>query len=298
MVHEEPGTTRDAVDTVVRVEGRPYVLVDTAGLRRKGRTEGALDKLSASSTAEPGTGRSGARRPRRRGRGHHAGRRIAGYAEAAGRAVILVANSGIGRVADRARNRPHAPRAPPVPGRRSHCLHVGEEGTGLRTVRDRRPRRARLRQGDLDRRAESSSRPPWSVVRPEGSTARRSRSSTGPRSGPDRQHSSCSSMTPPRFTSPTSGIWWRARRLRLTGCPVRSVSAGAARRAPSQVVRPELALALGLVLARRARRRGAVGPPDGVEHTTWMSPFERGTPAGRSARPSGGADAPDWGARS
>ena len=47
VVHAEPGTTRDAVDTLVTVEGRPYVLVDTAGLRRKGRTEGALDKLSA-----------------------------------------------------------------------------------------------------------------------------------------------------------------------------------------------------------------------------------------------------------
>ena len=45
VVHAEPGTTRDAVDTLVTVEGRPYVLVDTAGLRRKGRTEGALDKL-------------------------------------------------------------------------------------------------------------------------------------------------------------------------------------------------------------------------------------------------------------
>ena len=47
VVHAEPGTTRDAVDTLVTVEGRPYILVDTAGLRRKGRTEGALDKLSA-----------------------------------------------------------------------------------------------------------------------------------------------------------------------------------------------------------------------------------------------------------
>src|SRR5262249_1716285 len=47
VVHAEPGTTRDAVDTPVTVRGRPYLLVDTAGLKRKGRTEEGLDKLAA-----------------------------------------------------------------------------------------------------------------------------------------------------------------------------------------------------------------------------------------------------------
>jgi GTPase len=46
LVHEEPGTTRDAVDTTIVREGRPYVLVDTAGIRRKGRVSEALEKLS------------------------------------------------------------------------------------------------------------------------------------------------------------------------------------------------------------------------------------------------------------
>jgi GTP-binding protein len=93
VVHAEPGTTRDAVDTLVTVEGRPYILVDTAGLRRKGRTEGALDKLSAVMArrsleradlalvvldAAEGVTTQDAR--------------IAGYAEAAGRAVVLVVN--------------------------------------------------------------------------------------------------------------------------------------------------------------------------------------------------------------
>jgi GTP-binding protein len=93
VVHAEPGTTRDAVDTLVTVEGRPYVLVDTAGLRRKGRTEGALDKLSAVM----------ARRSLERadlalvvidaGEGVTTqDARIAGYAESAGRAVVLVVN--------------------------------------------------------------------------------------------------------------------------------------------------------------------------------------------------------------
>jgi GTPase len=46
LVHEAPGTTRDAVDTAFERAGRPYVLVDTAGIRRKGRVNEALEKLS------------------------------------------------------------------------------------------------------------------------------------------------------------------------------------------------------------------------------------------------------------
>src|SRR5262249_239926 len=34
LVHDAPGTTRDAVDTAFEHDGRPYVLVDTAGIRR------------------------------------------------------------------------------------------------------------------------------------------------------------------------------------------------------------------------------------------------------------------------
>lgn len=43
VVSEEPGTTRDAVDTRVEIEGRPFVLIDTAGLRRKGKLSGKLE---------------------------------------------------------------------------------------------------------------------------------------------------------------------------------------------------------------------------------------------------------------
>jgi GTP-binding protein len=46
LVHDAPGTTRDSVDTAIEVDGRPYVLVDTAGIRRKGRVSEALEKLS------------------------------------------------------------------------------------------------------------------------------------------------------------------------------------------------------------------------------------------------------------
>jgi GTP-binding protein len=47
LVSAAPGTTRDAVDTPVTVGGRPYVLIDTAGIRRRSRVEGALERHGA-----------------------------------------------------------------------------------------------------------------------------------------------------------------------------------------------------------------------------------------------------------
>jgi GTP-binding protein len=46
LVHDQPGTTRDAVDTPFTYGDRPYVLIDTAGIRRKGRVTEPLEKLS------------------------------------------------------------------------------------------------------------------------------------------------------------------------------------------------------------------------------------------------------------
>jgi GTPase len=43
IVSERAGTTRDAIDTRVEVEGRPLVLVDTAGLRRRTKVAGSVD---------------------------------------------------------------------------------------------------------------------------------------------------------------------------------------------------------------------------------------------------------------
>ncbi|MEX1255838.1 MAG: ribosome biogenesis GTPase Der [Dehalococcoidia bacterium] len=47
IVSDVPGTTRDAVDTPFDFEGRPIVLIDTAGLRRPGRLERGLEQHSA-----------------------------------------------------------------------------------------------------------------------------------------------------------------------------------------------------------------------------------------------------------
>jgi GTP-binding protein len=40
------GTTRDAVDTLLEVEGQPFRIIDTAGIRRKGKTGEMAEKLS------------------------------------------------------------------------------------------------------------------------------------------------------------------------------------------------------------------------------------------------------------
>ena len=43
IVSEVAGTTRDAIDTRLEVEGRPVMLVDTAGLRRRTKVAGSVD---------------------------------------------------------------------------------------------------------------------------------------------------------------------------------------------------------------------------------------------------------------
>lgn len=46
IVSAEPGTTRDMVDTVVERSGKNYRFLDTAGIRRKGKTKLIAEKLS------------------------------------------------------------------------------------------------------------------------------------------------------------------------------------------------------------------------------------------------------------
>ncbi len=46
IVSNIPGTTRDAIDTPFEREGKHYVLIDTAGMRRKGRIEELTEQYS------------------------------------------------------------------------------------------------------------------------------------------------------------------------------------------------------------------------------------------------------------
>jgi GTP-binding protein len=47
MVSNIAGTTRDSIDTPITVDDKPYVLIDTAGLRRRGKVYERIEKYSA-----------------------------------------------------------------------------------------------------------------------------------------------------------------------------------------------------------------------------------------------------------
>jgi GTPase len=93
IVSPESGTTRDTVDTVVEYNGKSYRFLDTAGIRRKGKTRLVAEKLSvvmakrhleradiALIVIDASVGVTS----------HDA--TIASYAEQAGRSVIIVMN--------------------------------------------------------------------------------------------------------------------------------------------------------------------------------------------------------------
>lgn len=52
VTFDQPGTTRDAIDVELTLKGRRYVLVDTAGLRRRGRVFESVEKFSVVKTLQ------------------------------------------------------------------------------------------------------------------------------------------------------------------------------------------------------------------------------------------------------
>jgi GTPase len=52
IAFDAPGTTRDAIDVEFERNGRPYTLIDTAGLRRKGRVFETIEKFSVVKTLQ------------------------------------------------------------------------------------------------------------------------------------------------------------------------------------------------------------------------------------------------------
>ncbi len=46
LVSDIPGTTRDAIDSVCEVDGKSYLLIDTAGIRRKAKVSKKIEKFS------------------------------------------------------------------------------------------------------------------------------------------------------------------------------------------------------------------------------------------------------------
>ena len=52
LAADQPGTTRDAIDVPFAYEGKDYILIDTAGVRRKARVSGHIEKLSIVKTLQ------------------------------------------------------------------------------------------------------------------------------------------------------------------------------------------------------------------------------------------------------
>ena len=52
IAYDEPGTTRDAIAVEFEYDGRPYTLIDTAGLRRRGKVFEAVEKFSVVKTLQ------------------------------------------------------------------------------------------------------------------------------------------------------------------------------------------------------------------------------------------------------
>ncbi len=46
VVYDMPGTTRDSIDVPVKLEGKNYTLVDTAGMRKKSRIDDRIERFS------------------------------------------------------------------------------------------------------------------------------------------------------------------------------------------------------------------------------------------------------------
>nr|WP_316046538.1 GTP-binding protein [Planococcus glaciei] len=93
IVSDVAGTTRDAIDTQYEYDGQPYVIIDTAGMRKKGKVYETTEKYSvlrALRAIERSDVVFSCPECRRR----HPGTRqkIAGYAHEAGKAVIIVVN--------------------------------------------------------------------------------------------------------------------------------------------------------------------------------------------------------------
>jgi len=52
IAFDQPGTTRDAIEVEAEWQGRPYTIVDTAGIRRKGKVFESVEKFSVVKTLQ------------------------------------------------------------------------------------------------------------------------------------------------------------------------------------------------------------------------------------------------------
>jgi GTPase len=153
IVSAEPGTTRDAVDTLVQYNDKAYRFVDTAGIRRKGKTKLVAEKLSVVMArknleradialmvvdAEQGVTSNDAT--------------IASYAEQSGSSVIIVMNKW--DLAQQAMANEEARAALLSPGRQKALIAHGKSGGMKRfqgAVRRNKPTNSRTLLEDYEK---------------------------------------------------------------------------------------------------------------------------------------------------
>jgi GTP-binding protein len=93
VVHDMPGTTRDAIDTIVETDDGPIRFVDTAGLRRKSRIDEPTEYFSLVRALEAIDQADAALLLIDASEGvTHQDQRLAERVDAAGSAVVIVAN--------------------------------------------------------------------------------------------------------------------------------------------------------------------------------------------------------------
>jgi len=113
IVSPVPGTTRDAVDELVERDGQSYRFIDTAGIRRKGKTELMAEKLSVVMARKHLEAADVALIIVDATAGVTAGdATIAGYAHESGRSVIVVINKWDLVTSNRSDGKPPADRKP------------------------------------------------------------------------------------------------------------------------------------------------------------------------------------------
>ncbi len=93
IVDSQPGTTRDAIDTFLRYKDHPVVLIDTAGIRRRGKVEVGIEKYGVFRAVRAINRADVALLVIDAVEGFTAqDAHVAGYVEQAGRGVVVVVN--------------------------------------------------------------------------------------------------------------------------------------------------------------------------------------------------------------
>lgn len=138
IVSSEPGTTRDAVDTEVLRGDKSYRFVDTAGIRRKGKTNALAEKLSVIMARRHLERADVALLVADASVGISAGdATIAGYAHESGRSVIVVMNKWDLAIAEAKRAVEEAKKTKRDAGKREQS-HGKERAQSYGKERDRR----------------------------------------------------------------------------------------------------------------------------------------------------------------